>query len=263
MHRLDGPRLKISRAKSEIERLAGVEDAFRQETQYRVIRAEFNPKSGKYVYRVRVSGPPPSDDWGIYIGEIAHNLRSALDHLVYQLALLQTEPKTVAADHRLQFPIFLLHRSSDKRKGTFDSKGKTMIKLLRPEHQALIERLQPYHAGSRPRREHPLYWLEEINNTDKHRLIQVVGIKAGIGPAVSYWGDQFAQPFTRSHFIILKNGAKIGEALPHMHVDANILPLVSFWKGCDPVKTRGVIYVLDLIAKQVSEIVDSFGSEFD
>ena len=137
MNPLDGPRLKIIRAKSEIERLAGVEDAFRQEAQYRVVKAEFNPKSGKHVYRVRVSGPPLSDNWGIWIGEIAHNLRSALDHLVYQLALLESQPKTVAADRRLQFPIFLVGSSSNKKKITFESRGKNMIKLLRPKHQAL------------------------------------------------------------------------------------------------------------------------------
>jgi hypothetical protein len=61
----------------------------------------------------------------------------------------------------------------------------------------------------------------------------------------------------------LKDGAKIGEATMDVHVSADILPLVSFWKGCESVRTRGVIFVLDRIANQVSEIVEGFGPEFD
>ena len=56
---LYGPRLKVARAKSEIERLRLAEDTFRENTQYHIVRAEFNTKSGNYVYRVRIEGSPP------------------------------------------------------------------------------------------------------------------------------------------------------------------------------------------------------------
>lgn len=149
MHPLDSPRLKIVRAKYEIDRLRLMEDAFRESTKHHVVRTEFNPKSGKNVYRICVDGPPPSPEWGVYIGEIAHNFRSALNHLVYQLALLQHDPETVAGPKgkRLQFPIFLVRDGPDKNR-TFEGQRKRMIGLLRPEHQARIERLQPYNRGS-------------------------------------------------------------------------------------------------------------------
>ena len=42
--------------------------------------------------------------WGVLIGEILHNLRSALDHLIWQLVILETgAPPTTT---KTAFPIF-------------------------------------------------------------------------------------------------------------------------------------------------------------
>jgi hypothetical protein len=273
---LDGPRLKIVRAKAEIDRLSLMENAFGKSTKYHVVKAEFNPKSGKDVYRVRVDGPPPTLEWGIYIGEIAHNLRSALDQLVYQLALLNTPCETVAGSRDLQFPIFLRRNSFDK------SKRKKMIGLLLPKHQDRIEELQPYKRGSSTRfktvgpslrgsRNSPLFWLQEINNADKHRLIQVVDGSIGIILVRDRGDSSLKRSFTLSrlwslhqtpHLVILKDGAKFGEADPEMCVDANISPVIVFAHSCDAVATMGVCYVLEEIATRVSQIIESFSPEF-
>ncbi len=266
MHPLDSPRLKISRAKAEINRLRLMQDALFENTHCNVVRAEQNPESGKDIYRIKMDGLPPSLDWGIYIGEIAHNLRSALNHLVYQLALLNSlnEPETVARDKSLQFPIFL-------DKGKFATKGKGMIKLLKSEHKASIERLQPYNSSSSPHLKtidltkwsgcnSPLFWLEEINNADKHRLIQVTGIKIS-GFSTTYWGEQ-TDAFVGGTFDILEDGAKFGEAAPDVHVNVQIHPLIGFANGCEAVVNKPVCLLLDLIGTTVSEIVESFTSEF-
>lgn len=265
MHPLDGIGLKIKRAKGEIDRLRSMEDTFFKNTHYSIVRAEQNPISGKHIYRVRIDGLPPSLDWGIYIGEIAHNLRSALNHLVYQLALLNSSNKreTVAGDKLLQFPIFLYERD-------FKTKGKKRIKLLTPEHQASIERLQPYKGSSSPLLktidltkwsgcDSPLFWLEEINNTDKHRIIQVAGVRPG-GFSTTYWGEQ-RDAFIGGHFGILEDGAKFGES-PDMGVNVQITPLIAFANGCVPVFSKPVCLLLNLSATTVSEIVESFASEF-
>jgi len=268
MHPLDGPRFKIARAKAEIDRLRLMEDTFLANTHYNIVRAEKNLVSGEDVYRIKIDGPPPSLDWGVYIGEITHNLRSALNHLVYQLALLNSanKPETVARDKRLQFPIFLKSRD-------FKAQG-NMIKLLRPEHKAFIERLQPYKRSGGMLlkstdltewrgRNSPLFWLEEINNADKHRIIQVAGVKLG-GFVISHWGER-PEPLlkaSRPVFRILKDGAKFGEADPDVHVNTQIRSLIAFWQGCEPVKGKGVVSVFNTILVLVSEIVESFTSEF-
>jgi len=283
MPSLDGPRLKIVRAEAEIDRLRLMEDAFRKRTKYHVVRAEFNPKSGKYIYRVRVDGPPPSPEWGVYVGEIAYNLRSALDQLVYQLALLNTPCETVARSRSLQFPIFLRRNSLDKTKRgqTFEGRRKDMLGLLLPKHQALIEGLQPYKRGSSTRfktvgpplrggRNSPLFWLQEINNADKHRLIQVVATRIGIGLVMDRRDSNLGRSFTPSRVLslhqttlaILKDGAKFGEAASEMCVDAKISPVIVFAHSCDAVATMGVCYVLEEIATRVSQIISSFSPEF-
>lgn len=277
---LDGPRLKVRRAKSEIERLGDLQIAFIEGSQYHVIQGEFNPKTGECVYRVSTHSPPPDPGWGVSIGEISHNLRSALDGLVYQLALLKT--KTPTGDTQQQFPIFLHGRTNRRdRKGNpirqFEFRrgrngklvtnqpgiGRRMIRDLCPPHQAIIERLQPYKRG-RKGRQCPLYWLQEINNADKHRLIQVVAAKWGAGPFLGFWPESADRPPSISirRNVVLKDGAIFGEGPCNMHMHPKVIPLVAFSEGCEAVRLKSVTFTLGIIAEHVSEIVESFAPEF-
>ena len=281
MHPLYGPRLKIRRAVSEIERLRGLQESFRSEAKYQIIRAEMNLETGKYVYRAKAIYVPNLDEWGIWVGEIVHNLRSALDGLVFQLAQLNKSP---AQARDTQFPIFR-HRYTRRIRGGevmgFEGhrgakrpargSGRYMVRRLKPEHQARIEWLQPYRrnggqtALGRPLngRWNLLYRLKELNDADKHRLIQVVGAKVGIGPFYSAWGDMTDDDIIFGRTRILKDGAEIMQADSRVHVQANVIPLIAFWKGCKAVQNVSVCSTLSLIAARVSEIVESFAPEFD
>lgn len=260
MNPLDGPRLKVRRAESQINAFRRAEDIFRKRTNYKIVRAEFNPKTGKYVYRVSIKVSPPLD-WGVPIGEIAHDLRSALDGLVYQLALLET--KTPA--RKTQFPIFLVGRTERKRSGNliphFEREGRRMISDLREEHQTLIEGLQPYKRG-RGGKSSPLWRLYEVNNADKHRLIQVVGIKPA-GVSWGGWGDEVEDPSFTRRPMVLKDGAKYCEFTPNVTVNPKLFPLIAFSEGCPAVKHVTVRLAFGLILKEVSEIIESFGPEFE
>ncbi len=273
MLNLDGPRLKVARAKSEIERLRLAEDAFRQNTKYHIVHTECDLQTRNNIYRVRVEGLPPSPEWGIYIGEIAHNLRSALDQLVYQLALLKT--KTPASNS--QFPIFLVGRAKRRKPGKrreliphFEgmrlSDGRSMIRDLSRKHQAMIERLQPYHRSNRAMngphsanqsgaRNSHLWWLHEINNADKHRLIQVVGAKKG-AYWYSHWGH--IEPKIIFYGNMLQDSAKFCSAPSDVHMNPTVFPLISFDNTCPAVLGYGVHYVLSEIAKTVSSIIEEF-----
>jgi len=157
MQPLDDPRLKISRADKHLKGLQDEVERFLDSHPYGVI-AELDKKTGKCILRVKINAEPPVE-WGPVIGDIAHNLRSALDHLVWQLWLLQTS----SPYRRAAFPIFIdARRYSD-----------TCIRQLTARQKAAIERLQPYHASNPA--SHPLWILHEIDNADKHRLIQLAG----------------------------------------------------------------------------------------
>jgi hypothetical protein len=274
MHPLDGVQFKLARAQSEVNVLRAMETAFFEETKHSIVRAEHNSVSGKDVYRFKIDGIPFSLEsslgWGGFIGEIAHNLRCALNYLVYQLALLNSanKPETVAGDKGLQFPIFA-------GKGDFKRKGKRAIKLLALEHQTIIEGLQPYQSISKSLlptvdlskwsgRNSPLFWLEEINNMDKHRVIHVTGVRAGSW-SVGWWGEVNHPIDILGIFNILEDGTECFEVPPDVHVYPQIHPFIAFRPTLSlppELEKKPVCLVFDLIARTVSEIIGLFESDF-
>ncbi len=149
--------------------------------------------------------------------------------------------------------------------------GEKMISELRDEHQAMIKRLQPYKRIGRGHerrwgfglaRSHPLWLLHEINIADKHRVSQVAGIKPG---AFSWggWGNEVEEPLFTRRIKVLKDSAKFGEFSANVVVQPDIIPLIAFFEGCDAVKGATVHLALRLMLEQVSEIVESFGPEFE
>ena len=107
--------------------------------------------------------PKVPADYSIRIGEIAYNLRSALDHLVWQLVLAKGAcPSTNNA-----FPIY---QDEEKYKNNATRK----LKGVAPIHCDLIEEFQTYH-GQRGVGAH-LWMLDIICNIDKHRRLNIVDL---------------------------------------------------------------------------------------
>ncbi len=272
MHPLDGPRFKIARAKSHIETLRSANASFTAGADYRVVVAELNPKSKEYALRALVNVLPPLE-LGVCIGEVAHNLRSALDGLVYQLGMLNGASEEALT--RTQFPIFLKQRirgchgncRGRGKEAHFRCGGFKMIEPLRREHKAAIERLQPYRRGNKGKRS-ALYFLHELNNADKHRLLQVVGAKP-VGYRVgAAWGDEPTPDYWISLKTVFEDGAKVGRVAAadvnkrKVEGEQRIAPLIAFWQGCEAVQGLGVAPTLSQIADHVSQIIERFASEF-
>jgi hypothetical protein len=131
-----------------------------------------------------------------------------------------------------------------------------MIRHLRPKHQAMIERLQPYKRG-RLRRKSLLFLLKEINNTDKHQVIQVVGSTPA---SHTYQGDLGELTL---FYPILQDGAKVLEApVSYVYMQPTIRPSVAFWQGCEAAKGRLVCETIFNMAYQVSQVLERFAPEF-
>ena len=97
---------KIRRARNELRLLKADIDAFCEE-RARLIVPEGLGDEVVWVYRGDTPTPPV--DWSIRVGEFAYNLRSSLDHLVWQLVIDNNEtPGTGNA-----FPIFK-HPANDQ-----------------------------------------------------------------------------------------------------------------------------------------------------
>lgn len=136
------------------------------------IQARCELRDGRMGYRLvqlDYSTPPPLTDWGLMLGDYAHNLRSALDNLAFALARLQHDPPDRPAT--ISFPIYF-----DASK--FRQYGKRSIDRLPSQAAAVVERIQPYQQDGGNKEgtpeQDPLLFLQELNNADKHRVPSVL-----------------------------------------------------------------------------------------
>lgn len=166
---LAGVKAKLARAHEHMEAV---------DAQWRAF-GEAKPYTG-----FSKEGPEPNE-WNCYLsfedipiaisvtlGDVLHNLRSSLDHLVG--CLVERHGGIVKRHHT--FPIYSDHatyegnvnqrRRKNDRAGPLDG-----IPAQSPE-RALIQSAQPYHRRD-DSREHPLAVLNELVNIDKHRAIHV------------------------------------------------------------------------------------------
>ncbi|MDQ4043816.1 MAG: hypothetical protein M3118_08375 [Actinomycetota bacterium] len=124
---------------------------------------EFDVQRSKNAVRAIAFEQPPASV-NLLISECLHNLRSALDNLIYDLALAYNggNPLPPAVEKAVMFPIFQTRKE-------FKDSGAWRIKDIDPGAQAVIEELQPYERGNPA-----LLWeLHELSRVDKHRLLNV------------------------------------------------------------------------------------------
>jgi hypothetical protein len=279
MHPLDGPRAKIKRADRQVKALQASFQKFFKDHPCTVTIAEFDKKAGHH--KLRIHGVPSSlpDEWGVLIGEIAHNLRSALDLLAWQLVLLSGNSPT----RQTEFPVFTVGRTKRKRKGKliphFCVKGGLRCLIgMRRRFKARIKEFQPYKRRNKGSRS-ALYLLHELNIADKHRLITVLTTVVG--------GMQFSGHVGGgSKFKVgtpIDDNAVIGHARPlppegvlvldvstmrivthhEIQADVDVTPGICFGDGCDAVRRLPVTRTLQKMSSEVSRIVESFAPGFD
>jgi len=123
-----------------------------------------NTKYDKSLGEITVTcGPeiPVPVQLSILSGEALHQLRSSLDHLIWTLVIKTGNTPT----RRNQFPIFLIENE-------YKTASKQMLAGVSVAAASEIETFQPFHAN--PPKDHPLSLLNELNNTDKHRTLNLI-----------------------------------------------------------------------------------------
>jgi hypothetical protein len=135
------------------------------------ISGEFRADSREYVFTGKLRKPVTDLLlWGVMFGDAMHNLRSALDHLVWQLVRLNGKKPSGAN----QFPIC----ETGANYWSLGKDGKRSTREWRLEgvsdaHKALIDEVQPYRARMPPGATHAFSALRDLSNQDKHRLIHL------------------------------------------------------------------------------------------
>jgi hypothetical protein len=160
-----GSTLKLLRAQEHLARLQEqVSIFFESEPYYFVV--EHNTDSREHNAYVRLVGRAPFNQWALIVGDIVHNMRSALDNAVYEIGVRESGEDVPPGSKVLAMPIF------DDAKG-YEQRGRWRIESLGDEARTIIEAIQPYRH---PNGVHGsgLWALHEIDNADKHRILQVV-----------------------------------------------------------------------------------------
>lgn len=165
-HPLHSFRLKLNRAKAHAEALDAEIEAWMNRHPYELFGEYEAGPPEYYVFKVRFFEDIPPE-WGILLGDFAHNARSALDHLAEALVVANTgQPGT----SKTQFPIVV---------SPFDWPGQLYrLEGVSERHVRMIESTQPYrrtgfqgwHTGPAAL-DDPLALLNRLSNVDKHRVL--------------------------------------------------------------------------------------------
>lgn len=193
-HQFDDIQRKLTRANAHTKTFNNLVKDFWKSARY--------DSEGKTDYKGRlvcfvtyVDQVPP--DLSLLISESAHQLRSALDHLMWMLA----RPQGAKQEGNVQFPLV---RSRKK----YISGTDHMMPGVRRGVRTVIESLQPYHSRKWPKTA-LLGQLRAISNWDKHRsLLTTMGATTVMESKITLIGG--ARIGRVEHFRpILKPGAII------------------------------------------------------
>jgi hypothetical protein len=105
--------------------------------------------------------------WGPMVGNVAHNLRSALDYIPFALAVENGYDGD--AWPRPSFPLFESRAAYEQSGG---GAAQSLCHVPEPTHET-FEYFQPFHSNDRPE-QGSFSVLKELSDKDKHKLIPPV-----------------------------------------------------------------------------------------
>ncbi|MEX2228363.1 MAG: hypothetical protein WEB13_01875 [Dehalococcoidia bacterium] len=225
---------------------------YEQETGDHVVYVTYMPDLSVLVERA-----------SLLFGDAIHNLRSALDHTVFELALINKHGQ-IKHPRRLAFPI----TDSDE----FWKREAYRLGELSPDDAAVIKWYQPYEALARAGQplgaRTQLGMIRDLDDWDKHRLLTTVAVPdAGIAnphpQAMAIW-MQFA--FARVNesgpipLVVVELGTVIartkfddGIRLVDMDMAGYVAGRIHLANG-----NLDVIEVIDTLSTRVTEIIRRF-----
>ena len=242
-HPLDGARLKVVRAEQHLDGLKSAISLYiKSDPSGGVVK--FDGQYVKPIVSIDEVNPPIIRT---IIGDFLSNCRSALDYIVWELAVRYAGRDLVpppAGSDKPYFPIFDdPGKCANQRTGL--SKYKIPADAIRE-----IENVQPY-----PGRDKALWLLHALVNSDKHRLPVLVGGQEGRTMiAVSHGGSEYGRD--------LKTNPKwdTSEVPDDMHVNGQVSVYVAI---NDPAVPRiPVERLLENIVKRVADIIPRFDRFF-
>ncbi len=204
-------------------------------------------------YPVHPAGVP--DSFLVKLGDCVHNLRSALDHLAYNLVRLSGSNP----DNQVTFPVCYSETRVDRITGVEEPSLQINV---RPDIRDWIDSVQPYKGTDTGKR---LGILHDLDVIDKHRSQIVAAFAAGGSRKhfnLSNWAEVTKFPLGKVTYVSgvpLKHGEKCVtvtydtlqlEVDPYLKIPVKIL----FGRG-SPASGRLVLSVVDDSIRLVDELI--------
>ncbi len=247
-HPFASSRLKIEWAEKHLGDMVSLVSAFTQSDDFHSVSIEYDERQRTNHLRVdMLTSRFPADDIALTIGDVLHNLRSALDLLWYQVVLecngTPTKWTRFPVRDTRQELIAPLNSALEQEQITLDIKN------------FVLDDIKPYTTGN------PLIWsLDDLNIRDKHKLlIPVLQVSALVG--VRLEDDQGVPVYENQVWFTDESGSiRLREAddirvtvKDKGHVTAAII----FDTGV-PFESESVVVSLTRIAEEVTRTVQAF-----
>lgn len=162
---------KMRRALEHRQQLLGEIDVFVESDSHSIRSKKFG-EGFQHSWYMTFDPRPDWTKWGVLFGDMLHNLRSALDHLAWQLVRVNGHQP----DSRTTFPIFY-----DQKEFLPKGRATRAMRGMSPEVQARIKGLQPFDPDGKEPEDKALWLLRELNNYDKHRIVTPCVLATGGG----------------------------------------------------------------------------------
>ena len=216
MSRLEGVYAKVEQAHSQLRSLETDIGKYCDQQHRMIVHRR---ESDRQIWVFRGETPRVPVEFSVRIGEIVHNLRSALDHLVWQLVIANGE----TPDRGNEYPIF-----REEHRYEIDCRRK--LRGVGPHPKSMIRSYQPYqgHGGIGSQ----LWLLHIMSNHDKHRhLNMTTAIASGMNARVvsDSDGEERAPAGGRTFVGTLREDKLLAELdNPDLEISANFVIEVRF-----------------------------------
>jgi hypothetical protein len=183
-HLLESAHAKLDRAGEHLKTLDTDWQATVKAQAYGVVvRTYLYPGSYRASFTI---DRPHRLHWSILVGELVHNMRSALDHLTARLMEKQGGNLTKQTafpihEHESEFVAKVLKPAQRGKRGPL-----TGFVVGGPEW-AFIEDLQPYKPGQGGRNS-ALYTINDLWNRDKHRMLNPIFLDPPVNNGLDFIG---------------------------------------------------------------------------
>jgi hypothetical protein len=201
--------LKVNRAEKHLQDFNSEASLYVKKHAYRATRTtdtkcKEHPDCWRYHLEVTER---PDDNLAVILGDVTHNLRSALDHLAVAIA----PPKR---KYNAFFPII-----SENIEYGFDVPTKPQLEArnsfdravegMPADAVAIIQRAQPYYLGPQTTKEvHLLGVLSRLDNADKHR--DLIVLAPGVtNMRATFSARRFVQRFGSAGDEVVEHGAQV------------------------------------------------------